>query len=187
MAANKSFFSFLVRGETYECGNLFVIRQKTQNKLKLIPYLFVYTELIAVLCVTQDEIITIKLKLATMKTSKFNKSEIMTEAWSMFKNEDNKLSSWQYEFSFAECLRMAWATAKVSESASEIIISQMSVNTIFETIINDSTSFESEAILKEVSEKSNGFQSDIAKRTLEGKRISDKQAWCVAYEAKRVA
>lgn len=120
-------------------------------------------------------------------TSKYNKSEIMKEAWVMFKSEDNKLSSWQYEFSFAECLKMSWATAKVEETASQIIISKMSVVSIFETITNDVTSFESETILKEVSEKSNGFQADIASRVLGGSRISEKQAWCVAYEAKKVA
>ena len=123
-----------------------------------------------------------------MKTTvKFNKSEIMKEAWSMFRSEDNKLSSWQFDFSFAECLKMAWATAKVKETAAEIIISEMSVSSIFETIMNSTTSFESETILKEVSTKSNGFQADIAKNTLNGRRISEKQAWCIAYEAKNVA
>ena len=38
-----------------------------------------------------------------------------------------------------------------------------------------------ETILVNVAENAGGFQADIAKKALDGMRISDKQAWCVAF------
>ena len=38
-----------------------------------------------------------------------------------------------------------------------------------------------------VSEKSRGFQADIAKKALLGQNISDKQKWCVAFEYQKVS
>ena len=52
---------------------------------------------------------------------------------------------------------------------------------------NENRTYRSELILKVVSEKSTGFQSDIAKKALKGMNLSTKQAWCIAYEFKNVA
>ncbi len=44
----------------------------------------------------------------------------------------------------------------------------------------------SEEILTIVSEKSEGFQADIAKKALKGKELTTKQIWCIAFEYKNL-
>ena len=122
-------------------------------------------------------------------TRKYNKSEIMTAAWSEFKSTYNVDSmSGEVVFTFAECLKNAWNLAKMDSLS--VMISKETVKSVFNYLDLDyAEQFDAEAkeILTTVSNESHGFQADIAERALETGRISTKQAWCVAYEFKAVA
>lgn len=116
-----------------------------------------------------------------MKTnSKYNRSEIMKEAWNMFKEYGN--------LSFSECLKWSWNIAKGIDSVA-VEIENMSVKDIFNSLYYNSNmnSLVNDEILKTVAKNSKGFQSDIANKVINGNEISEKQAWCVAYEYKNVA
>jgi hypothetical protein len=113
-------------------------------------------------------------------TVKYNKSEIMKQAWWLFRNVA--------AMSFSQCLKNAWAQAKGVNMIADRLRTEK-VNDLYFYLTSD---FNQHAIIKDeiletVAEKSNGFQADIAKKAIENDRISVKQAWCVAYEYKKVA
>ena len=123
-----------------------------------------------------------------MKT-KYNKSEIMKEAWRVYKS----ISC----LSFKECLKNAWFEVKLNNGEIVDPLLNENVKSIFEYLITGvsyGSKFqpsywedEAESILRLVAEKSKGFQGDIAKKAMISKRLSEKQAWCIAYEFKNVA
>jgi len=108
-------------------------------------------------------------------SSKYNKSEIMKQAWRFFKRLGDLTT-------FSECLSDAWAIAK---QGNETDYSHYTVTEIFNQLDNHDFMFNT--ILEIVSEKGNGFKKDIAIKALKYNRLSEKQAWCVAYEFKNVA
>lgn len=121
-----------------------------------------------------------------MKTSKFNKSEIFKTAWIFVKNTS---------LTFSEALKESWRLAKITIEDVRKDISFNSSKDLFNALMSGFTQmydykvrnhtewhFNTEVALKLVVEKSNGFQSDIATKALKYGRVSEKQAWCVAYE-----
>jgi len=108
-------------------------------------------------------------------TSKYNKSQIMKDAWSNFRVS-------QYEgVSFSTCLKWAWDFAK-AELTQDL---SMTVEEIFSELDNNGSLYES--ILETVVSKSSNYKKDIAEKGLKYGRLSEKQAWAVAYEYKNVA
>lgn len=116
------------------------------------------------------------------------KSQIMKEAHQIAKTFEGN-----YSACFSEALKISWKNAKENFTPDFIKIqnadfSQMTVKDIFNMLF---WSVNSEAaidhILTIVSEKSNGFQKDIAKKAIYGSKLSEKQAWCISYEFKKVA
>lgn len=90
-----------------------------------------------------------------------------------------------YTARLSEGLRIAWGCAKFDSKLAE-----KSVKEIFcEIYYFNANGFDinAETILDTVKNNSKGFQSDIAKKALEYGKITEKQAWCVAYEFKNVA
>jgi PBP1b-binding outer membrane lipoprotein LpoB len=78
-------------------------------------------------------------------TSKYNKSEIMKEAWEMFNTSSDM-------FSFGECLRMTWELAKeriVKKSLSHIFVHKTS-----KTYISNGCDTSTSAIYKIVDRES---------------------------------
>ena len=57
------------------------------------------------------------INILIMKTYKYNKSAIMTEAWSIYRN--NRSFNW----SFSKCLTIAWSNTKI-RITNEIIIAK---------------------------------------------------------------
>lgn len=133
----------------------------------------------------------------TNTTKRYEKqARVMTEAWKEYKSYGNWESSFTYVHSFRQCLKDAWELENIILDNSDSLKSN-NVASIFNILTSmersveyNSTeffSFNAELILKTVSEKSTGFQSDISRRALLNNRLSTKQAWCVAYEFKNVA
>ena len=119
-----------------------------------------------------------KKNAKTMKASQINKSALFTEAWTTYKDHEGAIS-------FSECLRISWNLAK--GIITNGIDKDSSVAEVKEVVYNMSESNDFMYILTEVRNKSKGFQKDIAERGLNGNAISEKQAWCVAFEFKNVA
>lgn len=142
-------------------------------------------------------ICTIKIKqtITVMKT----KSQIMKEAHLIAKTFVG-----DYKACFSEALRISWKNAKENFTpdfikVQKVDLANASVKDVFNAIMNGKTfggkfdysvsySIFAESILNTVMKNSNGFQADIAEKAyLEGLNLSEKQAWCVAYEYKKVA
>lgn len=124
-----------------------------------------------------------------MKTT-FNKSEIFKQAWSDLKDGIYNTIS--------EALKYAWSVAKGTAKSLIEYLKEEDVKQIFSYLTPFSSSYsrkysdkywelEAEKILNFVAEKSKGFQADIAEKALKFTRISEKQAWCVAFEFKKLA
>ena len=113
-----------------------------------------------------------------MKTSKINKSELFTEAWITYRDHNGQIS-------FSECLKISWNLAKgvITNGISK----DSSAADIKEVVYNMPESNDFLFILTEVKNNSKGFQKDIAEKGINGMSISEKQAWCVAFEFKNVA
>lgn len=125
------------------------------------------------------------------------KSQIFKEAHLIAKTFEG-----DYKACFSEALKISYKNAKENFTpdfikAQDAKLTEMPVNEIFERLNGmiwgskfdmrvDWNPFATE-ILMVVKEKSTGFQSDIAERALEGKDLTYKQKWCVAYEYKNVA
>ncbi len=108
-------------------------------------------------------------------TSKYNKSEIMKQAWRFYKRLGDLTT-------FGECLSDSWNIAK---EGNETDYSHYTVVEIFNQLDNHDFMFST--ILEVVSTKGHSFKKDIATKALKYNRLSEKQAWCVAYEFKNVA
>jgi hypothetical protein len=124
-----------------------------------------------------------------MKTTetKINKSELFKSAWFISKS---------LMVSFSDALKMAWSKIKKTFLASDNHIKELRTLTksdIFNMLqkvgfcreyngryFSERTELQY-IVLDFVNKHSKGFQSDIAKKANEYK-ISDKQAWCVAFE-----
>ena len=117
------------------------------------------------------------------------KRQIMTEAHQIAKTFEGN-----YSACLSEALKISWENAKNNFTPDFIAIknsnlSEMTVKDIYENISLGflKNSAIANEILQTVAERSKGFQKDIANKVLLGENISDKQAWCVAYEYKNVA
>ncbi len=116
-----------------------------------------------------------------MKTN-YNKSEIFSMAWGMFKSEVG---------SFSACLKAAWNEAKnTTKKVAEVVV--RNVKEAFE-LINlfdfraGIRSSEGDSIIKMVAENGNGVARKIAESfKYSENELTVKQAWCVAYEYMRV-
>ncbi len=128
--------------------------------------------------------IYITIKINVMKTTNYNKSEILKRAWEMFNSTSNydSIEDCKYD-TFATCLKDSWTMAK--NTTSELMNDNYSIKEIFTILENRDFNFTS--ILEIVANNSKGFQSDIAKKALKYNSMTTKQAWCVAYEFKNVA
>ena len=104
-----------------------------------------------------------------MKTRK----EIMTEAHKIARTLEG-----DYSARMSMALEIVWAMELLPEN-----LTVSFVNDLLEA-----ADLEARVICKVVAFFSNGFQADIAERFLATERkLSYKQAWCVAYEFKNVA
>ena len=122
------------------------------------------------------------------------KRQIMSEAHQIAKTFEGN-----YTACLSEALRISWQNAKENFTPEFIIIAnakieECSVKEIFEILNNGFNHIKGEfsalatEVLEVVINKSNGFQQDIAKKAYyENKELTYKQAWCVAYEYKKVA
>jgi len=118
-----------------------------------------------------------------------NKSEMFKTAHEDARNEIESMGG-DYRIQFSLQLKVQWSMVSKEEVKSDF--SEWSLSEIYNAILLESArietgSFTQTTIIEDVAEKSNGFQSDIAKKVLENGKISIKQAWCVAYEFKKVA
>lgn len=108
------------------------------------------------------------------------KSEIFKAAHELAKSFEG-----DYVARLSEGLRIAYAESKFDSKLAE-----KSVKEIFTAIyLFNSNGFdiEAETILDTVKNNSKGFQKNIAENALKYGRLTEKQAWCVAYEFKNVA
>lgn len=119
-----------------------------------------------------------------MKTLK----QIMTEAHQIARTFEGN-----YSACLSEALRVSHKNAKENFTPDFIRIEnsnldESSVKEIF-NILKWSVNSEMliDEILMTVKNNSNGFQKDIAEKAQRGISLSQKQAWCVAYEYKKVA
>lgn len=105
-------------------------------------------------------------------------SRVMKQAWGMYKDYDK-------EISFKSCLCTAWNLERniITNGVSK----DTDVSTLKTAVYMYNNSTDALHILITVRDKSNGFQKDIALKALDGIMISEKQAWCIAYEYKKVA
>lgn len=105
-----------------------------------------------------------------MKISTYNKSEIMKNAWSMFKS-----GVWS-KFSYA--LTAAWNKARktIESIKNELLFG-------FSDFYTTPAKQESLAYVKLISEQVSGFAADICKTVLGTKRLSEKQAYWIAKSA----
>lgn len=113
-----------------------------------------------------------------MKTTNYNKSEILKEAWVMFRE-------YEMEVPFSVCLKNSWNMAK--GIVTNGVTKNTDVKLLKEIIYMNTNSTDWMFILHEVQNNSKGFQKDIATKALNGMNISEKQAWCVAFEFKNIA
>ncbi len=117
------------------------------------------------------------------------KSEMFKAAHKDAKMEIEMMGgNYREEFS----LQLKIQGSMVSTKETKADYANLSVSEIYNAIIMDAAriqtgSFGQTFILEDVAQGSKGFQSDIAKRALESGRLSEKQAWCIAYEAKKIA
>lgn len=112
-------------------------------------------------------------------------SRVMKKAWSEYKSYDNQVSSFQTEKSFAECLADAWIMENTTIQDVYTSINENTVKEIRDILIT--CDFNSVVVLEVVAERSSSYVADIARKAIKYSRISEKQAWCVAYEYKKVA
>ena len=101
------------------------------------------------------------------------RKEIMTKAHKIAKTLEG-----DYSARMSMALDIVWTMELLPEDMSTSLVNDMI----------EACDYEARAICKVVAFFSAGFQSDIAKRFLETeRRLSYKQAWCIAYEFKAVA
>ena len=112
-----------------------------------------------------------------MKTQ-INKSELFKAAWKTYRDYNGQVS-------FSDCLSLEWNL--VRGIITNGITKESSVSDVKEVVYRMPESTDFLFILTEVKNNSNGFQKDIAIKGLNGRHLSEKQAWCVAYEFKNVA
>lgn len=116
-----------------------------------------------------------------MKTSnKYNRHEIMKNAWSFFFAEMG---------SFSSCLKEAWSQAK---NAVKVVVLN-SVKDVFESLksFNYKAGLRSDlanAIILKVSKEGFNVAQKIAEQfAYNENEMTEKQAWCVAYEYMRIS
>lgn len=119
-------------------------------------------------------------------TNKYQKqARVMKNAWKEYNSSSNKISSFQVEMSFSECLKEAWEIEKMTKQDVYNSINEYSVRSLQNILITKDAEFYT--ILEVVADRSKGFQADIATKALKYRNITEKQAWCIAYEYKKVA
>ena len=119
-----------------------------------------------------------------MKTQK----QIMTEAHQIAKTFEGN-----YSACLSEALKISHRNAKDNFTPDFIIIENTRLNEkttkqIFDILkwsVNSDMLIDE--ILMTVKNNSKGFQKDIAEKAIYGSFISEKQAWSVAFEYKKVA
>jgi hypothetical protein len=108
-------------------------------------------------------------------TTKYNKSEILKNAWSFFFAEMG---------SFPLCLKEAWAQAKntvkkVAVNTVKDVYDFLAMSTNFKTGLRNEVADE---IITKVAQFGNGVAKKIAEQfRYNEKELSTKQAWAVAY------
>jgi len=112
-------------------------------------------------------------------------TRVMRNAWRDYKSYDNQISSFETERTFGECLTECWMVENMTKQDIYSSINELTVSQIMNILITND--IDKHTILIAVSEKSKGFQSDVAKKAIQYNRMSDKQAWCIAYEFKNIA
>lgn len=129
-----------------------------------------------------------------MKTnSKYNKSEIMTEAWFVYRNRET--FGWK---TFGECLKSVWAKFKTNLSltnpkdvAGLIFKENRVVNVSYSKHGSMSQSKQmnkSSFIFRYIAKNSKTFHADIATKAMNSDYIlSNKQVWCLSYEYAKLA
>jgi hypothetical protein len=119
-----------------------------------------------------------------------NKSEMFKKAHSEARDSMDCKTFDSYKEAFSFNLQIIWNEARNVTAKSDYAnwtVSEIQAAIVFDAARIATGLFTQLTIIEDVAEKSKGFQSDIAKRVLESGRISEKQAWCVAYEAKKIA
>lgn len=124
-----------------------------------------------------------------MKTStnRYEKqTRVMKMAWKSFKNSSNWESSFTFINSFSDCLEEAWYVENCTQTTSEFTNEHYSLSEVYGIL--ETQDYYYETILETVLENSKtGYKVNIAKNGLKYKSLSEKQAWCMAYEFKNVA
>lgn len=116
------------------------------------------------------------------------KSKVFKAAWTSLRNGKSK--------DLSTALRFAWAWAKETLSESKpnqeknelknCDVKQI-YNLVYLSYRNGEYSEQAYEVFFAVRDKSKGFQSDIADKAIIGKELTMKQAWCIAFEFKKVA
>ncbi len=116
--------------------------------------------------------------------NQINKSELFKMAWAFAKDGSGT--------SFSESLKIAWNVAKGEVSG---FTRESKVSDIKDCLYMHPEHTETLHVLTTVKNNSKGFHKDIAEKGLEYlaekgmdvRSLSEKQAWCVAFEFKNVA
>lgn len=115
---------------------------------------------------------------------KFKKAHELAAKWSSYSMR-KKLSNWS--LTYRDFFAMALASLKnITASTKELVLSVK--NAIVGTITDRGSMFnfsgEITNIMK-VADSQNNFVGSIIENAINGKLISEKQAWCVAYFAQK--
>lgn len=105
-------------------------------------------------------------------------ARVMKQAWEMFRDYNSQVS-------FKDCLSTAWNIER--GIITNGVTKDSDVSTLKTAVWMCSNSTDALHILYTIRDNSKGFHKDIAEKALNGMNLSEKQAWCIAYEYKKVA